>query len=326
MFYLLCLCLILAVMFIVFMLTALTSLPALRVLLAYRHLVRAGTAANFLFIIRALPLVLGIVASLGLALPAFWEFEPSATHEMPGPVLRLLAGLGVLMIVGMFWRISRSVWVTLSLQRMWLKNASPLAENFKGIPVFCVKDSASLVAVAGIFVPRIFLSQDVADVLNTEELNAALAHELAHVSTKDNLRQFVLKMMPRPQFLPFLSDIDSLWSSTSELAADERAIVKGTSPLDLSSALIKVGRLSFQRGSTLLAASHLVDGCSSATHVRAGHLRHLLEHGVSPEQANPTRRWTRGWTACAAVVLLLYLLALWTLLPEVHDALEFIVR
>src|SRR5947209_16768809 len=121
-------------MFIVFMLTALTSLPALRVLLAYRHLVRAGTAANFLFIIRALPLVLGIVASFGVALPAFWEFEPSATHEMPRPVLLLLAGLGVLMIVGMFWRISRCVWVTLSLQRLWWNTACPPGYNITGIP------------------------------------------------------------------------------------------------------------------------------------------------------------------------------------------------
>lgn len=325
MFYLLCLCLVLAVMFIVFALAALTSLPALRALNAYRHVVRAGTTANLLFIFRALPLVLGIVASVGLALPAFLEFEPYATHEMPGPILLLLAGLGLFIVMGMTWRIVQIVWTTLSLQRRWLKNSKPLDVSFKGIPVFCVEGSASLVAVAGIFVPRIFLSRDVADVLNTEELNAALAHELAHVNANDNLRQFILKMMPKPGFLPFLSDMDSLWSSTSELAADERAIARGTSPLDLSSALVKVGRLTFQRRSTLLAASHLVDGCSSATHMRAGHLRDLLEHGVPSEKANPTGQWMRGWIACAAVVLL-YLLALWTLLPEVHEALEFIVR
>lgn len=325
MFYLLCLCLILAVMFIVFALVALASLPALRALTACRHVSRAGTTANLLFILRALPLILGIVASLGLALPAFLEFEPYATSEMPGPILLLLAGLGLFVVMGMTWRISQIVWTTLSLQRRWLKNSKPLDVSFKGIPVFCVEDFTSLVAVAGIFVPRIFLSRDVADVLNTEELNAALSHELAHISSNDNLRQFLLKAMPKPRFLPFLSAMDSLWSTASELAADERAIAKGTSPLDLSSALVKVGRLTFQRRSTLLAASHLVDGCSSATLMRAGHLRDLLEHGVPPEQSNSVRRWTRGWMACAAV-LLLYLLALWTLLPEVHEALEFIVR
>lgn len=325
MFYLLCLCLVLAVMSIIFVLAALTSLPALRVLAAYRHLVRAGTAANLLFVFRALPLVLGMVASLGLALPAFLEFEPYATHEMPGPLLLLLAGLGLLIVIGMTWRIAQIVWVTLSLQRRWLKNSKPLDASLKGIPVFCVEGSASLVAVAGIFTPRIFISRDVADALNTEELNAALSHELAHVSANDNLRQFILKMMPRPRFLPFLSGMDALWASTSEVAADERAIAKGASPLELSSALVKVGRLSIQQRSSLLAASHLVDGCSSATHLRAGHLRDLLEQGASPEKVNPASQWLRGWMACAALVLL-YLLALWTLLPEVHEALEFIVR
>lgn len=325
MFYLLCLCLVLAVMFIIFVLATFTSLPALRVLLAYRHRVGARTAANLLFIFRAWPLVLGMVASLGLALPAFLEFEPSSTREMPGPVLLLMAGLGLFIVIGMTWRIVQIVWVTVSLQRRWLKKSRPLDVSFKGIPVFCVEDSASLVAVAGIFSPRVFISRDVANVLNTEELNAALSHELAHVNSNDNLRQFLLKVMPKPRFLPFLSDMDSLWSSTSEVAADERAIAKGASPLDLSSALVKVGRLSVQRRSTLLAASHLVDGCNSATHMRAGHLRDLLEHGVPSEKTNPAGQWIRGWMACAAVVLL-YLLALWTLLPEVHEALEFIVR
>jgi Zn-dependent protease with chaperone function len=325
MFYLLCSCLVFAVMFTALSLATLACAPVLRLLTGLKHLVRAGTTSNLLFMFRALPFVLGVVASLGLALPAFLEFEPYSTSEMPGPALLLLAGLGLVIALTMVWRCLRILAVTLSLQRRWLKSSSQLMITFNGIPVFCVHDSASLLAVTGIFSRRIFVSRDVADILNAAELNAALSHELAHVSTNDNLRKLVLKVMCPPPFWPFLSDVDSFWARASELAADERAIAHGTSPLDLSSALIKVGRLSFHRRPALLAASHLVDGCSSATVARAERLRQWIEGGTVCPQPSSVEHRLRPWFACAAIVLL-YLLALRTILPPIHDFLEFIVR
>ena len=157
MFYLLCLCLVLAVMFLAFALTTLAAMPALRLLAGLTDRVRAGTSANLLFTFRTLPLAFAVVTSVGLALPAFLEFEPSSTREMPGPTLLLLAGLGLFILLAMAWRCSRILHLTLNLQRRWLKDATPLTVSFTGIPVFCVKDSVSLVAVAGIFVPRIFI-------------------------------------------------------------------------------------------------------------------------------------------------------------------------
>jgi Zn-dependent protease with chaperone function len=326
MFYLICFCLVLAAMFVVVTLTTLLSMPALRVVTAFTDRIRAGRAANFLFSLRALPLMLGIVASLGLVLPAFLEFEPSSTHERPGLPLLILAGLGLFIMFTMAWRCLRIVRQTYNLQRRWLKHATPLMASFKGVPVYCVQNSASLVAVAGIFVPRIFISQNVAKTLNSAELEAALSHELAHVSARDNLKQFVLKMTQAPKFLRSLAVIDSLWTSTSELAADERAIAHGASALELSSALVKVGRLSFERRSPLVAASHLVEGCGSATSARVGHLRQLLELGISHEQAQSADDRNYRWLSGAAIALIFYLLVLGTVLPQIHEALEFIVR
>jgi hypothetical protein len=326
MFLLLCFCLVLAVMFMVFALTTLASWPALRLLTRLAHHVRAGTAANLLFVFRAIPLVVGVAASLGFVIPAFLEFEPRSTHERLGPMLLLLTGLGLFMIACMGLRCWRILRVTLILQRRWLKNATPLVANFTNIPVFCVNDSASLVAIVGIFVPRIFVSRDVANALSEPELNAALSHELAHVNTCDNLRQLVLKITQAPRFLSTMSRIDSLWASMSELAADERAITQGASPLDLSSALVKVGRLSLQRRSPLLAASHLVDGCSSSTFMRAGRLRDLLERGTPAASAAPVGHRSNGRLAWAAIILFAYLFALGTILPKIHEVLEFIVR
>ena len=325
MFYLLSVCVVLAVMFLAFTAATLASLPALRVVIAVTRRARAATAANLLFVFRGFPLVISLVASLGLALPAFLEFEPHATHENPGPALLLLGGLGLLITFGVVLRCLQILRLTLSLEREWLKNAIPLMISFNGIPVFCVNHSGSLMAVVGIFRPRIFVSRDVADLLSEEELRAALSHEVAHVSAGDNLRHFLLKLTQTSRLLRRLSEIDLMWASASEIAADERAIAQGASPLDLSSALVKVGRLS-HRHPALLAASHLVDNCTSATLTRAARLRDLLSNGpvAVPAQtsANRSYRWL-GWGGLALVV---YLLALATILPAIHESLEFFVR
>src|SRR5262252_4111193 len=259
MFYLLCLCVVLAVMFLVFAATTLASIPVLRLVAGIATRVRAATAANLLFTVRALPLLVSLIASLGLALPAFLEFEPHSTRENPGPALLLLGASGLLITLAVLLRFARIVQLTLALERKWLADASALRASFNGIPVFRVNHSRSLVAVVGVFKPRIFVSRDVADLLSEEELEAALSHELAHVRASDNLRNFVLKLTRGPKAFRLPSHIDSLWASTSELAADERAIAQGASAMDLSSALVKVGRLSLDRRPSLLAASHLVD-------------------------------------------------------------------
>ena len=323
MFYLLCICLVFAVMFVVYALATLASVPALSVLATRKHALQTKTAANLLFCFRSFPLALATIASVGLALPSFLRFEPSTTREMPGPELWLLAALGVLMLLTMAWRCFRIVYLTSSLQRRWLKNSEQMRNSLNGLPVSCVNDSGSLVAVVGIFAPRVFVSRNIVETLSPGELDAALSHELAHVSAWDNLRQLVLKVT-RFHGLHFLTQMDALWARTSELAADERAIAQGASPLNLSSALVKVGRLSLTSPSHFLAASHLVDGCSSATSARAMHLQELLEHGISPKQAAGAHS-ARFWISCC-VTLLLYVLALVTSLPQIHKALEFIVR
>jgi BlaR1 peptidase M56 len=322
MFYLLCFCVVLAVMIVAYGLATVVMLPALRIMARLVRRVGAGTAAHLLFAFRTFPLVLSVVASLGLALPAFLEFEPHATHEDPGPALLLLGALGLLITLAAMLRCGRMLRLTVSLERKWLNNARPLMIAGNRIPVYCVDDSGSLVAVVGIFKPRIFVSRDVVDLLSAEELNAALSHELAHVRTGDNLRLFLLKITRAPKLLRSLSEIDSLWASTSEVAADECAIAQGTSALDLSSALVKVGRLSFHRPPALLAASHLVDNCTSSTYMRTERLRDLLNGNSLPQVRHRNYRWL----LCSAAAVLLYLFALGTILPAVHESLEFFVR
>jgi Zn-dependent protease with chaperone function len=325
-FFALCICLIFAVMFLIMAVAALALLPATRLTERVAHRAESSVMANVLFGLRAFPILLGGLASLGLALPAFLEFEPHTTHEIPGAPLLLLAALGLALTSMMAFRYAILLRATRRVREQWLKNATLLPNAKTGVPVHCVEHATSLLAVMGIFSPCIFVSRDVVDSLSGAELHAALSHELAHVRATDNLKQLFLKVTSPPNWLRPLAKIDSLWARFAELAADERAMKSGASALELSSALVKVGRLSVRQHPAMLTASHLVDSCGAATTARVARLRDLLERDHDAPQAFTTSRHHSAMLLCIGSLLLVYLLLLGTVLPQIHEALEFLVR
>jgi len=326
MFYGLCVALCLAVMFLVCALAVLVSLPVFRLVRVALPSARPRTQANFWFLFRLAPFTLAAIISLGLALPAFLEFEPPSTGEMINWPLLALAGLGAAMLAAIAGRVVRMLRATRALTQRWLSRSHKLSMAGVSFPVYSVSDASSLLAVTGIFRPQVFISRDVAQALTGEELSAALAHELAHVHRFDNLKQLLLKSTQFP--VSALRAADAEWTSASEIAADEIAVSQGASALELSSALIKVGRLSGKMFSPQrLAASHLVPcGCGASTGMRAAHLRTLLEKDSSSAPLAPERSFAGGKIVAALFFALMYLACLATLLPAVHEALEFLVR
>jgi Zn-dependent protease with chaperone function len=325
-FFALCICLLFAVMFLSIALATFAILPAVR--LANRFADRADSSgmANILFVLRAFPILLGAVASLGLALPAFLEFEPHTTHEIPGAPLLVFAGAGIAFMAVMSVRCILAMRATRRVRGKWLEDARLLPDAKTHIPVYCVERAASLLAVTGIFSPRIFVSRDVVDNLTPAELDAALSHEMAHVSATDNLKQLFLKVTSPPHWLHSLAKVDFHWARFAELAADERAMTSGASALELASALVKVGRLSVGRRPALLTASHLVDGCAESTMGRVARLRDLLERENEQPQASTASRHHLAMLLWVGSLLMMYLLLLGTILPQIHEALEFLVR
>jgi Zn-dependent protease with chaperone function len=326
MFYSLCIALCLAVMFMVCTAAMVLSLPAIRLGRLALQTARPQTRAGFWFLLRMAPFALAAMVSLGLALPSFLKFEPHSTGEMVDWHLLALAALGAALLVVIIGRIMRLLRSTRALERTWILRSRKLCLAGVPFPVYSVRDTSSLLAVTGIVRPRVFISCDVAEALTTEELSAALKHELAHVSRMDNLKQLLLKSTQLP--LQALRGADAEWTNASEIAADETAVTCGASPLELSSALIKVGRLS---GRMLVpprfAASHLVPcGCGASTGMRAAHLRALLENEASPAAVAGASRTVGGRIFAVVCFSLAYLVAVATLLPAVHEALEFLVR
>jgi hypothetical protein len=326
MFHILCLALCLAVMFLVLVATSVLSVPLVRFLERRLKGGNPRTAANALLIFRLLPFSLAIAVSLGLALPAFMEFEPPSTQEIVGWPLIVLAASGCGVLALTFVRWLRILRMTRSMQHEWQKHSRPVPGMARHVPLYRVETSASLLAVIGIFRPKIFVSRTVAEELTQDELAAALSHELAHVRSYDNLKQLLMKITAPPVWIPGLQSTDEAWTRASEIAADESALAQGASALELSSALIKVGRLSLGRTVPgALAASHLVPcGCNSATLTRAAHLRDLLEKGTAALPLENSGRRTIVTALLLAGVI--YIGCLVTLLPAVHQTLEFLVR
>ncbi|HKW77099.1 MAG TPA: M56 family metallopeptidase [Terriglobales bacterium] len=322
MFYVLCVALCLAVLFLVLSAAIAVSLPLSNVVQRFALKATSGNAADVILGVRIAPFVLAAMAGIGLVVPAFLEFEPRSTREMlDWPLLALaLCGAAVLLlIVGRMTAMLRATW---KLERHWLADSVQLDLAGVACPVYCVPSATSLLAVTGTFRPRIFISAEIGQALNAQELSAALAHEMAHLDSLDNLKQLLLRSLALP-FTAFRA-LDRAWASASEIAADEDAVRSGASALELSSALVKVGRLSSRRNPTpRLAASHLVpEGCGTSTSSRAAHLSALLSRDAMPD-GRPSRL-----TLLTMVLVLVatYCVCLSALLPAVHEALEWMVR
>ncbi len=322
MFYLLCVALCLGVLFLALTTALVGCFPFSNLIRRSATRATAASAADMMFGFRIAPFALATIVSLGLAVPAFLEFEPRSTREMlDWPLLSLAVG-GASVLLVILLRMAMMLRATWNLQHHWIENSVSLDLDGVRCPVYCVDRATSLLAVTGIFRPRIFISADIAQALTRHELAAALGHELAHLRSFDNLKQLLLRSIALP-FAGF-RDMDRAWVSASEIAADEDAVRSGASALELSSALVKVARLSTGMTVNLgLAASHLVPyGCGASTSTRAAHLSKLLAHDATPSEP------IRGLALLTAGLLLLalYCVSLSALLPAVHDALEWMVR
>ncbi len=324
MFYPLAIALCFAVLFLVLASSSILLFPAMLLARRMARTVAPEYRAKLLFAARLLPLVLAALVTLGLALPAFLEFEPYSTKEGMSLRLSALAFAGMLVFAGMVMRGWRMVRATSRAQQAWRKNSSRVYLEGIGLPVYCVEGGSGLLAVTGIFRAQVFLSREIVETLSPQELKAALEHEIAHVSSLDNLKQMLLKITRPPHWLKAFHDIDAEWSGASEIAADYRALTRGASVLELSSALIKVGRLNRTPAAAHAVASHLIPpGCSSSLEQRVMRLSELLQDSAQTtvHAAQPSKL-IFGIFFCIAG----YIACIHAFLPAVHEALEFLVR
>src|SRR5262249_40559641 len=198
MFYLLGGALCCAILFLLIAIGILLNAAVLRFASAKLHRVDRSRLPGLLFLIHLAPFLVGFGVVLGFVLPAFVRLEPPSTREDLSPLLLVGAVLGAGILVTILARLACMLKVTSRQETFWLDQAKPLPASAKRASVFVLLTPAPLMAVTGLLRPRIFVSQSIVSALTQEELAAALSHEFAHVRSRDNLKQLLLRITRLP--------------------------------------------------------------------------------------------------------------------------------
>lgn len=196
-------------------------------------------AARVLLILRLLPGSLATLVVLALCLPSYLWLEPGSGLEYTGGACLAAAAMGVALWIASIVRTGRAA---LRTKRLMQTNAPCLA-------------------VAGIIRPRLLISHAVRNALTAEQMAAALAHERAHWTSRDNWKR--LLVLFAPGVLPFctgFAHLERAWARFTEWAADDAAVAgDARRSLSLASALVRVARLQAQVPSMPLAIPLLGD-------------------------------------------------------------------
>jgi hypothetical protein len=188
----------------------------------------ARRAARALLFLRFFPAGFALFCVLGLCIPSYVWLEPHAGDEGVGFICLSAAVFGAAM-----WAIS--------LQR----SASAVIHSVRYTralksDIVTVPNAGRLVALAGLFRPRILISDEVIAALSDDELNVVLQHEYAHRSSHDNLKQLLILLSPGFG----LGKLERAWQRFSEWSADDLAVAGDPRrAADLAAALVSVARL-----------------------------------------------------------------------------------
>lgn len=117
---------------------------------------------------------------------------------------------------------------------------------------------------AGILRPRVYLSDSLQRTLSPAELRAVLRHEFYHRVRHDPLRFAVLRFAAKTFFwLPLIRVLAEDLMEDAEIMADDFAASPrgGSDPLDVASALVKIGRANSAAlaGTAAIGGSRLLD-------------------------------------------------------------------
>ena len=205
----------------------------------------ARTRAEVLFAMRVGPPAVALISVAALLIPSYLAYEPYSTNEF---VSRKLGALAILSAIGVALALSRGFrsWLaTRSLLRKWLAAATPIQLPEIEVPTFRIAHPFPIIAVVGMFRPRLFIAERVIESLSQEEMVAAIAHECGHLAASDNLKRALLRACRDAlMIVPCGRSIDLAWSENAESAADEHAADRGSAvALNLASALIEIARM-----------------------------------------------------------------------------------
>jgi Zn-dependent protease with chaperone function len=244
--------------------------------------------------------LLPAAASIGFValvfLPSYRQYEPRELGEAFDLTLTALATASAALLVAAVTRGALAWRAASRRARAWRRVSRPLSLDGTPMPAFAVDVATPVMALAGLFRPRLLITRGVLDALTEEELRASVAHELGHWRALDNLKRLAMRAAPDLLWLTSAAGtIEARWASAAEHAADHRACGDPRARCALASALVKVARLTPLRTPIAEPISTLVDGGDIASRVQQ-----LLDDAAP--RARSSRRWPIAIASVAAAI------------------------
>lgn len=268
-----------------------------------------------LFGLRVFPLLASVAVTFAFVVPSFQLLEPRSSNEGLGAAPLALGVCALLLIAYGCFRVITVLIVTSQVVGRWSQGARPRNPEAPAQPVtFLSTGDAPPLALVGVRKPRVLVSESTLSLLSRDELHVALAHESAHLRSRDNLKKLVFRFCP----FPGMAKLESAWSETAELAADDAAVSNLGDAVALASALVKLARLVPVQSSLVCTVGFV----SGSIGVRVSRLLAWDEAG----KTQPPR--IRPWQVVLPVALaLLFLFATYgPALALTHEATEWLVR
>lgn len=197
----------------------------------------ARAQANLLFGLRIFPLVASACLTLVFVVPAYVRLEPRSIEEDMGLPLALGLGCLLLFAIGSF-RVIAALAKSSRVVASWMDGARALDTGVI-VPTFQANHDAPPLTLAGVCSPTVLISEATVTLLSIDELRVAVRHEVAHMTSRDNLKKLAFHCSP----FPGMTGLESTWQETAEIAADDGAVASLCDALDLAAALIKLSRL-----------------------------------------------------------------------------------
>jgi hypothetical protein len=266
------------------------------------------TGGSDAFLRRLLPLVGLLVGMLVLMAPAFLLHEPAQADERPGVVASALAAFGLLLLGATAARAVRTYRATRRLVAEWRQDAQPIALPGQPVPAFVIASAFPVVAVVGVWRPRLFIARRVLQALTPDELSAVLAHEAWHVRAGDNVKRWLMACAPAIGFRPLAAHLEREWEEAMEIEADRGA----GGALELASALVKTARLAPAGADLRIPAAAFHGGGSIARRIDR-----LVRGSRADRASHPALRVA---AAAAIVGVAASLPALWPTLHRLGEA------
>lgn len=279
------------------------------------------------------------VAVTAFVFVAFVSLEPDNMREVLGIALPSMAGASLAIALAAItrtlraWRETARAIASLSGQAFevpgflgsevpgfrgsGVRNLGTSELRNRGTLELRTIDSAfPIVAVVGLWRPRLFIARSVMAACDRDEVNAMIAHESAHVAARDNLTRLLFLCAPvLGAGSKTAAEIERAWTKASEEAADDLARDNRTTSLALASALTKVARMAAGTSTPLLHASAILSGSA---------IEHRVRRLLTTE---PSRQHMHALSCVLVLVVAVTTVALSPpVLQTLYEAAEFCVR